>query len=201
MNSLHDSLHDFLPCFSVMTFYQSQTIFMFFLHVSRHDSLSDDLHVSLYVSHHDSLSNDLHVSLYVSRYDSLSNDLHVFSSWLSIKKIMQKDNVKVEKISIFSSLDVKLKFLTSRVELTQFLVESSCIKLKIWATWLKLSWKCEQLNSILIQVQNVNLKLNLTISLSTEKNSILICVFLSSVLNSIELMSYTYNAEFQWYHL
>jgi len=201
LNSLHDSLHDFLPCFSVMTFYQSQTIFMFFLHVSRHDSLSDDLHVSLYVSHHDSLSNDLHVSLYVSRYDSLSNDLHVFSSWLSIKKIMQKDNVKVEKISIFSSLDVKLKFLTSRVELTQFLVESSCIKLKIWATWLKLSWKCEQLNSILIQVQNVNLKLNLTISLSTEKNSILICVFLSSVLNSIELMSYTYNAEFQWYHL
>ena len=38
---------------------------------------------------------------------------------------MQKDNAKVGKISIFSSLDVKLKFLTSQVELTQFLVESS----------------------------------------------------------------------------
>ena len=57
-------LHDFLPCFSVMTFYQSQTIFMFFCH----DSLSNDLHVSL------------HVFLYVFLYDFLSNDLHVFSS-------------------------------------------------------------------------------------------------------------------------
>ena len=49
--------------------------------------------------------------------------------------------------------------------MTQFLVESSCIKLKIWAIQLKLSWKCEQLNLILIQVQNVNLKLNSIISL------------------------------------
>jgi len=65
-------LHDFLPCFFVMTLYQSQTIFMF----SCHDSLSNNLHVSLYVS----LFVTLHVSLYVSLYDSLSNDLHVFPS-------------------------------------------------------------------------------------------------------------------------
>jgi len=57
-----------------MTFYQSQTIFMF----SHHDSLSNDLHVLLYVSHHDSLLNDLHVLLYISHHDLLSNDLHVF---------------------------------------------------------------------------------------------------------------------------
>ncbi len=63
---------------------------------------------------------------------------------------MQKS--KIEKISIFSSLDVKLEFLTSRVELTQFSVKSSCVNLKIWAIQLKLSWKCEQFNSILIQV-------------------------------------------------
>ncbi len=54
-----------------------------------------------------------------------------------LKKIMQKDNAKVEKISIFSSLDVKLKFLTSRVELTQFSVESSHVKLKICVTRLE----------------------------------------------------------------
>ncbi len=44
---------------------------------------------------------------------------------------MQKDNAKVEIFFIFSFLDVKLKFLTSQVELTQFSVESSCVKLKI----------------------------------------------------------------------
>ncbi len=44
---------------------------------------------------------------------------------------MQKDNAKVEKISIFSFLDVKLKFLMSQVELTQFSIKLSCIKLKI----------------------------------------------------------------------
>ncbi len=56
---------------------------------------------------------------------------------------MQKS--KIGKISIFSSLDVKLKFLTSRVELTQFSVESSHVKLKIWATRLDLdlSSKCQ----------------------------------------------------------
>ncbi len=54
----------------------------------------------------------------------------------------------------------------SWVKLTQFSVESSYVKLKIWATRLKLSWKCEQLDSISIQVQNVNSKLNLMISLS-----------------------------------
>ncbi len=63
------SLHDFLPCFSVMTLYQSQTIFMFSRHVS--------YHVFLHVS--------FSVSLYVFRNDLLSNNLHVFSSWFSIK--------------------------------------------------------------------------------------------------------------------
>ncbi len=52
---------------------------------------------------------------------------------------MQKDNAKVEKISIFSILDVKLKFLTSQVKLTQFSVESSHVKLKICAIRLELS--------------------------------------------------------------
>ncbi len=56
---------------------------------------------------------------------------------------MQKS--KIGKISIFSSFDVKLEFLMSWVELTQFSIESSCIKLKIWATWLdlNLSSKCQ----------------------------------------------------------
>ncbi len=54
---------------------------------------------------------------------------------------MQKQ--KTGKISIFSSLDAKLEFLTSRVELTQFSVESSRVELKIWATRLESSWKCE----------------------------------------------------------
>ncbi len=54
---------------------------------------------------------------------------------------MQKS--KIGKISIFSSLDVKLEFLTSRIELTQFSVKSSRVKLKIWATQLESSWKCE----------------------------------------------------------
>ncbi len=56
---------------------------------------------------------------------------------------MQKS--KTEKFSIFNSLDVKLKFLTNRVELTQFSVESSCIELKIWAIRLNLdsSSKCQ----------------------------------------------------------
>ncbi len=50
---------------------------------------------------------------------------------------MQKDNVKVEKISIFNFLDIKLKFLMNQVELIQFSVESSCVKLKICSTQLK----------------------------------------------------------------
>ncbi len=78
---------------------------------------------------------------------------------------MQKDNAKVEKISIFNSLDVKLEFLTSWVELIQFSVELSWIELKICSIWLKLSWKCEQLNFESSWIQNVNLKLNLMISL------------------------------------
>ena len=42
---------------------------------------------------------------------------------------MQKS--KTGKISIFSSFDAKLEFLASQVELTQFSVESSRVKLKI----------------------------------------------------------------------
>ncbi len=57
---------------------------------------------------------------------------------------MQKQ--KTGKISIFSSLDVKLEFLTNRVELIQFSVESSRVELKIWVTQLESSWKCEQLD-------------------------------------------------------
>ncbi len=88
-------LHDFLPCFPVMTLYQSQTIFMFPRHVFRHVSLYVSLHVSLYVSLHVSLYVFLHVLLYVSRHDFLSNlsikqpswffvmtFYHDFSSWL-----------------------------------------------------------------------------------------------------------------------
>jgi len=52
---------------------------------------------------------------------------------------MQKNNAKVEKISIFSFFDVKLKFLTSQVKLTQFSVELSRVKLKICSTRLELS--------------------------------------------------------------
>ncbi len=44
---------------------------------------------------------------------------------------MQKDNAKVEKISIFNSFNVKLEFLMNQVELIQFSVKSSCVKLKI----------------------------------------------------------------------
>ncbi len=74
--------------------------------------------------------------------------LWFFIKWSSCFFFMtfyQKDNAKVEKISIFSSLDVKLKFLMNWVKLTQFSVESSCIKLKIWATqlWIELNSKCQ----------------------------------------------------------
>ncbi len=57
---------------------------------------------------------------------------------------MQKDNAKVEKISIFNSLDVKLEFLTNRVAS---------------------SWKYAQLDFESSRIQNVNSKLDLTISL------------------------------------
>ncbi len=77
---------------------------------------------------------------------------------------MQKS--KIGKISIFSFLDVKLKFLTSQIKLTQFLVESSYVELKICSIRLKLSWKCEQLDFESSRIQNVNSKLNSMISLS-----------------------------------
>ncbi len=52
---------------------------------------------------------------------------------------MQKDNAKVEKISIFNSLDVKLKFLMNQVELTQFSVKLSHVELNICIIQLELS--------------------------------------------------------------
>jgi len=64
--------HDFLSWLFFITFYQSQTIFMFSHHVSCHVSL----HVSLYVF--------LHVSLYVSRHDFLSNLSIKQSSWFFV---------------------------------------------------------------------------------------------------------------------
>ncbi len=76
---------------------------------------------------------------------------------------MQKQ--KIGKISIFSSLDIKLKFLTNQIKLTQFSIESSHVKLKIWAIRLELNWKCEQLDFELSRIQNVNSKLDSTINL------------------------------------
>ncbi len=76
---------------------------------------------------------------------------------------MQKQ--KTGKISIFSPLDAKLKSLANRVELIQFPVGSGRIKLKIWATRLESGWKCEQLDFESSRIQNVNSKLDLTISL------------------------------------
>ncbi len=76
---------------------------------------------------------------------------------------MQKS--KTGKFSIFSSLDAKLEFLASRVKLTQFSVESSRVELEICSIRLESSWKCEQLDSSTIRVQNVNSKLDLMISL------------------------------------
>ncbi len=98
---------------------------------------------------------------------TLYQTIFMFFFMTFYQKIMQKS--KIGKFSIFSSLDVKLKFLTNRVKLIQFSVELNCIKLKIWAIWLKLSWKCEQFNSILIWIQNVNSKLDLMISLTLTK--------------------------------
>jgi len=49
--------------------------------------------------------------------------------------------------------------------LTQFLVESSWIELKICSIQLKSSWKCEQFNFKSSWIQNVNSKLDLMISL------------------------------------
>ncbi len=94
-------------------------------------------------------------------------------------------NQKTEKNSIFSSLNVKLKFLMNWVELTQFSVESSRVELKIWAIRLESSWKYEQLDSILIQVQNVNSKLNLMINLSMI-NLIYILKFLKIMIYNLQ---------------
>ena len=108
--------------------------------------------------------------LFMTFYQTfLPNNLHVFSLWLSIKckKVMQKTG----KISIFNSLDIKLEFLTSQVELIWFLVESSCVKLKICSIQLESSWKCEQSDFESSRIQNFNPKLDSTISLCLWKKS------------------------------
>ncbi len=114
-----NSLHDFSSWLSIMFF--------------RHDSLSksNDLHVSLHVSLYVFLYVFLYVSLYVFLYDSLSNDLHVFSSWLSIKKIMQK-----------SENFLYLTLLTS--SLNSWRVKSSWLSSQL--SRVMLSWKYAQLN-------------------------------------------------------
>ncbi len=76
---------------------------------------------------------------------------------------MQKQ--KTGKISIFSPLGAKLESLAGRVGLTQFPVGSSRVGLKIWATRLESGWKCGQLDFESSQIQNVNPKLDSTISL------------------------------------
>ena len=131
------------PCFPFMAFYQ--TAFMFPLH----GFLPNDLHV---------FSSWLPTKRpswlpFMTPYHGFlpwlpTKQPSCSSSWLSTKckKVMQRNNAKSEKISIFSSLDVKLEFLTSRVELTRFQVESSRVELKICSIRLELSWKCEQLN-------------------------------------------------------
>ncbi len=159
MNSLHGPLHGFLPCFPVMTPYQSQTAFMFSLHVS--------LHVPLHVSRHGPLSNDLHVplhvplyvprhgplpnGLYVPRHGPLPNGLHVSPSWLPTKKVMQKP----EKF-------LYLALLTS--SLSPWRVESN------WPNFqsgrVTSGWKYEQSDPISVRVQNVNPKPDSTISLA-----------------------------------
>ena len=80
---------------------------------------------------------------------------------------MQKP--KTGKISIFSPLDAKLESLAGRVELTQFPVGSSRVGLKIWATRLESGWKCGQPDFESSRIQNVNPKLDPTISLALIK--------------------------------
>ncbi len=76
---------------------------------------------------------------------------------------MQKS--KTGKFSIFSPLDAKLGSLAGRVGLTQFPVGSSRVGLEICSIRLESSWKCEQSDSSTVRVQNVNPKLDSTISL------------------------------------
>ncbi len=182
MFSCHDSLSNDLHVSLYVLLYVSLYVFLYvslyvFLYVSLYVFLYVSLYVFLYVSLYVFLYVSLYVFLHVSLYDFLSNNLYVFSSWLFIKKIMQKDNAKVNFFFIFSFLDVKLKFLINWVELTQFSVESSCIKLKICLIQLKLNWKCKQLDFELSWIQNVNLKLNLMISLFLMNSSTLINLF------------------------
>ena len=76
---------------------------------------------------------------------------------------MQKS--KTGKFSIFSPLDAKLGSLAGRVGLTQFPVGSSRVGLEICSIRLESSWKCGQSDSSTVRVQNVNPKLDSTISL------------------------------------
>ncbi len=77
---------------------------------------------------------------------------------------MQQANI-LFYVSILSSLDIKLEFLMSWIELTWFLLKLRQVELKICSTQLELSWKYEQLDFKSSWIQKVNLKLNLMISL------------------------------------
>ncbi len=104
---------------------------------------------------------------------------------------MQKS--KIGKFSIFSSLDAKLEFLTGRVELIQFSVGSNRVKLKICSIQLESNWKCEQLDSSMIRIQNVNSKLDSTISLTMSNEWVfsLSTTFLSQIILRISRFSWS----------
>ncbi len=155
----------------------NQLFFMTFLSIMNfyHDFSSNSLHVfsswfsikwsscfSIIALYHDFLSwlfiKWSSCFSIIVLYQSFLSKLSIkwsscFSSWLSIKKIMQKDNAKAkikeksEKISIFSSLDVIFNCLMSRVESAssdstrnQYQVESWCLTWVIESSrdvWLK----------------------------------------------------------------
>ncbi len=173
-----NSLHDFSSWLSIKPLYQTflSNLFMkpFYQTFLPNLSIKPLYQTVFMISHHSFLSN-LSIKrsscfLFMTFYQTfLPNNLHVFSLWLSIKckKVMQKTG----KISIFNSLDIKLEFLTSQVELIWFLVESSCVKLKICSIQLESSWKCEQSDFESSRIQNFNPKLDSTISLCLWKKS------------------------------
>ncbi len=92
---------------------------------------------------------------------------------------------KSEKISIFNFLDIKLRFLMSWVELIQFLVELSHVKLKICSTWLELSWKCEQLDFKLSWIRLI-IKLSFELTFWIWLNSKLSCSYFQLDLSWVE---------------
>ncbi len=68
-------------------------------------------------------------------------------------------------VSILNALDVKFKFLMSQVELIWFLLGSRRIELEICSIRLESGWKCGQPDFGSGRIQNVDPKLDPTISL------------------------------------